>query len=97
MDIREILKIHGKENVYVTLPLRPLHNSFLFSYTTSSDEPVNVECKFVEKRYKLSDNYKIEFEPLEKGFPIKTFYLSDFNSLLNDERVKLSINIEDNV
>jgi hypothetical protein len=97
MKIQELLKIHGKENVIVTLQLKPLHGNFFFKYTTSSDPDESIECVCVENRYSLEDNYKIEFQPLKKGYPNKSFYISDFNSLFNRGLIRLTVKIEDNV
>lgn len=98
MNILELVNIHGKENITVILKLLPIKNvGGILSYTTSNDPVEEVPCKIIERFYALKDEYKIEFEPLVEGYPRKSFYVSDFNILLNREEIKLVINTEDNV
>lgn len=43
-----------------------------------------VECKIVEDRYKVDENYKITLESIEQGYGRETFYQSTFVSMLKD-------------
>lgn len=52
---------------------------------TSSDSREKwVECRIVEDRYKVDENYKVTFESIEPGYGRQTYYQSDFNSLFKD-------------
>lgn len=52
--------------------------------TSSNTRQKWVECKIVEDRYKVDDNYKVTFESLEPGYGRETFYQSSFISMLKD-------------
>lgn len=60
-----------------------------------------VKCRFVEEgRYKIIDNYKVTIEPIEsisdgELLSKKTFYLSDFLSLMKAGKGKFFINNEE--
>jgi len=89
--IRRIVAQHGIDNLLFLVPLRPLRKILFIQYTSSSDEPILVPCKLVEKRYKISDGYKLEVQPIEdyeKVFGSRTFYQSDFYHLIDDAVIK---------
>jgi len=88
-DVLKLIEKHGIKNIVAVIPLRPLHDAIFMSYTLSSDKPVKVPCKIIETRYKVSENYKIEFQSLIKGYGKEQFYISDFANLLRDKTVKL--------
>ncbi len=45
-------------------------------------QPTWVECRVDERRYKVSDDYKITLVPTKPGFAYKHYYQSDFASLI---------------
>lgn len=73
----------NKDSHYFIL-MRPLEYMPLLglAFTSSSSKEKWVECKIVEDRYKLSDNYKVTLEALEEGYGREHYYQMDFESLL---------------
>lgn len=70
-------------NSHYFVPMRPLRGiPGLFSYTSSLDRLIYVECKIVEEEYKLKDEYKIELRALDPNYGKEIFYTCDFNSML---------------
>lgn len=51
---------------------------------SSSTRKKWVECKIVEDRYNVDDNYKITLESIEPGYGRETFYQSTFDSFIKD-------------
>lgn len=49
---------------------------------SSSSREKWVECKIIEDRYKVDENYKVTLEAIEPGYGRETFYQSDFVSLM---------------
>lgn len=106
MNICETIKDHGKDKVRAVIELRPLHvYCGMIALTSSNDTAIPVLCEVDEKRYKVDDGYKIGWKPIApygpqdqglalhkiNGFASETFYQSDFNSLVNDGRIKVYI------
>lgn len=92
----EIVKI-GHKNVLLLIELRPVRSVLgLISYTSSSDEPIMVPCRVVEKRYKLEDNYKIEIECLYPGFEKRDYYKQDFDGSARDGWIRVFKLVEGN-
>ncbi len=81
----------GLENVIFMVPMRPVRTALFISYTTSSDETVNVPCKVTEDRYEFSEGYKITLESIYNGFGRQNFYTSDLVSLINQGSVEMFI------
>jgi hypothetical protein len=95
----QVFKIINKaeiENVIIIAPMRPIQHILGIGYTSSNDEPVNVPCKIIEDRYKLSENYKIQIESNIAGFGKEQYYMMDFIQLLNQGYLKLFTLVKDN-
>lgn len=57
----------------------------------SQNDSIPVECRFTERRYKLSDHYKCELEPVDANlreiFGRREFYQTDFESEVNMDQI----------
>ena len=61
----------------------------LVSYTSGSDEYIDLPATIVEGRYKVKDGYKITLECTIPGFGKTDFYQMDLTSMMNQGHVKL--------
>lgn len=95
MDILELVRKHGIENILVMAKLLPLRKVMCISYTSSSDTPSLVPCH-IEKggRYDVYDGYKLTLVPIEEVFGKESFYQSDFNSLVEQGHIQVYCKIE---
>ena len=97
--INSILKI-GINNVIVEYPV-DCCDFVIGGVGISSGRTKMVKCRFVEGgQYEIMDNYKVTIEPIEpisdgKLLSKKTFYLSDFLSLMKAGKGKFFINNEE--
>jgi hypothetical protein len=72
----------GKK-VTFSVPMRPTHSFSFVHFTSSDDEPEQVECVIDETRYKLKDNHKITLKAVdEEQFSYDHYYVSDLESLM---------------
>lgn len=82
LDIAELAKIHGVENLRFFFPARPLKNIMGVRFTSSDDEQVVVEARAVERFNRVvADGYKMILQPLDETFAYSDFYICDFESL----------------
>lgn len=72
------------------VPLNPMDIITPFGFglkNGNKDKAIPVECKFIEKRYKLDDHYKCEVIPVDEKlqplFGSESFYQCDFESMVN--------------
>lgn len=80
----------GIENFIFMVPMRPVQSVFgLFAYTSSDDPEVLVPCKIDEKKYKVSQDYKITLKSIYNHFGKKDFYISDLRLLIQDGVVQM--------
>lgn len=71
------------KNAHYFVPMRPLEGIPGLIYYTSLNSPqVFAECEIIEDNYKVDDGYKVELRSLNPCFGSRTFYQSDFISLL---------------
>ena len=79
----------------------------LIAVTSSSDPDMPILCEITEDRYKVEEGYKIGWKPIAdyapqprnglpkmmeyNGFASKTFYQSDFDSIVRRGDIKLYI------
>lgn len=73
----------------ILFPTQKLHHCLFITYTDSSDEYVMVKGYVVENQYLLKDNHKIEIKPYDERYSKGTFYVSDFNIMLNEGRARI--------
>ena len=79
----EEIKLEGVENIIFNIPMRQVHSFMgVIGFSTSSDEEVIVPCKINTEMYDPMEGYKIEIESMINGFGRKSFYASDFASLI---------------
>lgn len=91
MNLLDLLKTVGNDNVSFLLPMSRLHFVPVIglAYTTSSDPQQNIICKISEDKYKLSDNYKTTLVSTTEGYGQKHFYISDLESLIREGTFKI--------
>ncbi len=90
---QKILKV-GIENCLFIVKMRPIRTALgLISYTSSSDEPIEVPATIIEDRYKVADNYKVRLKCIYEGFGYDDYYLSDLESLISRGQVKFYIKV----
>lgn len=107
-NIKSLIAKHGKDKVRALIPLRPLNVYFGFIALTSlSDHEVPIICEIDESRYTVEEGYKIGWKPIAPfapaklknylhdvpGFASESYYQSDFDSLVNEGRIKLFVEI----
>lgn len=101
MNIKEICKIYGVENVKITMGCIPIRQAFLLLYTCSDDEEIMAEFSISEERYKVSDGYKIGFLPVktEVGDVLSPhdFYQSDLEALIHCGRASVRVIIPEQI
>ena len=54
----------------------------LIIFTSSNTRKKWVECKVVEERYKVDEEYKVELQSIEPGYGKETYQQCDFKNLL---------------
>ena len=91
--VKDVVKQYGVENVFFISKVLPLRRVMFLSYTSSSDEPINMLCKIDETRYKVSDGYKITLKPMHEGFATEHYYQSDLESIIKQGKIELLIKI----
>lgn len=86
----DVVNCYGVANIRVQIPMRRLQSvipGFPFAFVNREDPADQVICRITEERYRVQDNYKIEFMPdadyrKENVFYGKEgFYLMDFDCL----------------
>jgi len=89
--LKEKIVKAGIDNVLFFVPMKPLNKVFglNFSYKSSNDVEIMVPAMIDEKRYKVSDNYKIELKSIHENFGSESFYMSDLIKLLEQGSVKM--------
>jgi len=88
--LKEKIVKAGIDNVLFFVPMKPLNKVFgLISYTLSNDVEIMVPAMIDEKRYKVSDNYKIELKSIHENFGSESFYMSDLIKLLEQGSIKM--------
>ena len=89
-SLLNLIKTEGIDKIIFHVPMRPLHVIPGFvSYTTSSDNEIEVPCKIDTSRYDPFEGYKITLKSMFKNFGHEHFYVSDLVSLI--ERGRISI------
>lgn len=101
MDIKELVEFYGVKNLRVFIPMKPIkmvaRGYFQVPMTDDKAEEVLTEFMIVEKRYRIADNYKIQLVRVQAradAVPMyftdvvneQTFYISDLESLLKQNR-----------
>lgn len=83
----------GIKNIVVRASDRPVHTfAGLISFTTSSDEPVEVTRGLTDRRYDPVEDYKIELEATEVDglrFGFQSYYTLDFDLLWREGHVRV--------
>ncbi len=93
INIKDIAAEYGVNNLRIFIPLRKSMSLAVFGLpigmSSSDTEPTQlVECTVNEKRYQVSEGYKIQFSPVDRGdgepfyYADETFYQSDFGGLM---------------
>ena len=95
-DIEALVLQYGEDTVQVELGARALHGlpSLGLFFESSSDLEVKVRTTVCQARYKLLDNYKIGFNPVEQGgryFQPRALYLSDFRTLVSQGLIRVRL------
>ncbi len=90
-SIKELADEYGVKNLRVFIPMKAATSLMAFGIPmgmTCSDGPdFDVECEIIEDRYRVSDGYQVQFQPINLGdgqpyyFAKESFYQSDFNSM----------------
>ena len=75
-DIKAFIAKHGKEKVLARIP---------------RSEDCIFYCKVDESRYKVEEGYKIGWKTVDGAFA-RSFYQSDFDSMVVDGTIKLFTN-----
>lgn len=106
--IKSLVSKHGKDKIRALIPLKPLHvYGGLIAITSSIDPDIPVLCEIDESRYKVEEGYKIGWKPTKPfaptkvkslfhdvpGVETKTFYQSDFDSIVKQGDIKLFVEI----
>lgn len=95
-DIEALVLQYGEDAVQVELGARALHGfpSLGLFFESSSDLEVKVRTTVCQARYKLLDNYKIGFDPVEQGgryFQPRALYLGDFRILVHQGLIRVRL------
>lgn len=71
------------KNAHYLVKMHPLESCLGVIFIKSdSTEAKWVECKVVEERYKVDDNYKIELRAINTKYGKETYYQEDFMALI---------------
>jgi hypothetical protein len=90
MDLKKTLQGKNLEDVLFMVEMLPIRSALFIKYRSSTDKPVLVPCKISEKKYRLSEGYKITLECLYKEqFGSEHFYISDLEGNIRSGSVKL--------
>jgi hypothetical protein len=84
--LQDLIIRHGASNVFFYGPASPLNDAGFMRYVSSSDETTNMLFAINEDQDKVSDNYKISLVPLIPAFARERFYISDLDTMVNEDR-----------
>lgn len=84
--LQDLIIRHGASNVFFYGPASPLNDAGFMRYVSSSDETTNMLFSVDESQDKVSDNYKIALVPLIPAFARERFYISDLDTMVNEDR-----------
>jgi hypothetical protein len=91
MNLTEIILKHGVENILFMASVSPLHRFMGIGYTTN-DEKFTMPCVIDEKRYKVSENYKITLKPVHyPSFATEHYYVSDLKQIIKRGDIQMFI------
>jgi hypothetical protein len=91
MNLTEIILKHGIENILFMAPVSPLHHFMGISYTTN-DGKFMMPCVIDEKRYKVSENYKIVLKPVHyPSFATEHYYVDDLKQMIKRGDIQMFI------
>jgi hypothetical protein len=95
MDIIELIKKYGIENLYFFTKFKPLRTIFCIAYTSSKDPDINLLSKINCDKFDPFDEYKITLEPINMNgrFAKNNFYLNDFRQMIKDGEIKIMLDI----
>lgn len=95
LSITTLVKMYGAENimVYGDFEVFDFKVPFL-GFGITSGRRTKCLGTITEKRYKIKDNYKIEFKPLDDRCAKHKFYIMDFDSLVKRGIYKILISPE---
>ena len=97
MRLLEQIQKVGIENCIFLVPMRPVNVYFgILALTSSSDPEIIVPAKICEKRYKLSDKYKITLKSIYERFGTEHFYISDLEQMIKDGTIKFYVSTDEN-
>lgn len=98
--IKELVNQYGIDAIRVTIPSRPIFTFMGISYEHSNDYAVDHEHNLVERRYKINNNYKVEFEPIRSDnqtFAPTAIYISKLEMLIKERRAKIRVLIPETI
>jgi hypothetical protein len=93
INIQDLAAEYGVNNLRFFIPMRKSMSLLAFGLpmgmSSSDTEPTQlVECTVNEKRYKVSEGYKIQFSPVNRGdgepfyYADQSYYQSDFGGIM---------------
>jgi hypothetical protein len=88
-ELLQYIMNQGIENVRFMVPMRPVTDYGFVKLTSSSDEPVVVECRIDESQYKVEDGYKVTLKAIDERFGYDHFYVLDLVSLIQRGYIKI--------
>lgn len=93
MTLKDRILAAGIENCFFILKFQPLNTVFgLIAYTSSGDPEIEMVAVIDEKRYKVSEGYKLTLKPiLYPQFAKESYYFSDLEHMIRDGQVKFCI------
>ena len=82
VDIPELIRKWGKQNVVFTVGLRPRREMIGIVYTSAADELDMVDAMIDETLYSVKDGYKVTLQAIDPLYGHHHFYISDLESLI---------------
>lgn len=87
MNFKDTVAEYGAHNIRVVMGMKKLEMAGFIPGIAfmSSDSPREmVECRIDESRYKVAENYKVKFVPMNPAYGSETYYQMDLKSIMRD-------------
>jgi hypothetical protein len=94
--VKSLVEEFGPKNVRFFIPMAPLEYMGVIpgiAFKTSNSPKQIVECEIDERRYKVSENYKIELKAVNELYGRESFYISDLDSIVRDRDSRFRVYI----
>lgn len=96
-ELLEEIKYEGVNKIVFNVPMLPLRSLGFCSFTTSTDEKIEVPCKIDTSQYDPLEGFKITLKSMIGGFGHNHYYTGDLAQLITKGIIKIRGAFEERV